>query len=131
MTQSKREPFAKAVALRYSDSGGQTYGVEVLGFKLAGNFNETGAMLRAMGINARVDEEMRKAVEEFRERAAKIQQEQKHGVMARRIRDAFNKGSSLGREARDQEVAELKAKIAGLEGRIQGMLESRELGKGE
>lgn len=68
MTQSKREPFAKAVALRYSDSGGQTYGVEVLGFKLAGNFNETGAMLRAMGINARVDEEMRKAVEEFRER---------------------------------------------------------------
>lgn len=54
-----------------------------------------------------------------------------HGVMARRIRDAFNKGSSLGREARDQEVAELKAKIAGLEGRIQGMLESRALGKGE
>lgn len=72
--------------------------------------------------------ELRKAVAE---RDARIQQEQKHGVMARRIRDAFNKGSSLGREARDQEVAELKAKIAGLEGRIQGMLESKALGKGE
>jgi len=75
MTQSKREPFAKAVALRYSDSGGQTYGVEVLGFKLAGNFNETGAMLRAMGINARVDEEVRKAVKEFRERASKLMED--------------------------------------------------------
>lgn len=61
------------------------------------------------------------------ERDARIQQ--KHGVMARKLRDAFNKGSSLGREARDREVLELKAKIAGLEGRIQGMMESRDLGK--
>lgn len=30
---------------------------------------------------------------------------------------------------RDAEISELKAKIAGLEGRIQGMMESRDFGK--
>jgi len=38
-------------------------------------------------------------------------------------------GYAYGIASRDNEVGELKAKIAGLEGRIQGMLESRDLGK--
>lgn len=66
MTKPKREPFARSVALRYSAGGGQTYAVEVFGFKIAGNFNESGALLRAMEINARVDEEIEKVVNPLR-----------------------------------------------------------------
>ena len=72
MTQSKREPFS-VILLEYSDAGGQTYSVEVFGTKIAGNFGLDGSNRKCAELNAafnaRVDEEVRKAVEKFRERA--------------------------------------------------------------
>jgi hypothetical protein len=42
MNEPKREPFARSVALRYSAGGGQTYAVEVFGFKIAGKVADVG-----------------------------------------------------------------------------------------